>query len=120
MNRIDPHSPRKAGRDLAGKIVRLGDLDSDGYFVGYISEDGTPWRDRTDRDLTVGVNVAFDAFMECNYHGGMLAPLPSIAEVLRAHDVPLDLLDAVRTEVNNWIGLYALASHERAVLATWN
>jgi len=40
VNRIDPFSPAKTGIDTSGNPVALGDIDSDGYFVGHITTAG--------------------------------------------------------------------------------
>lgn len=84
---IDPDSPREWGLDTSGVPRELGDIDSDGYFVGYIDEEGTTWQDRKERDVAVGSGRCNDAFCAWNRTGGFLGTEPDYMGIIRAHGV---------------------------------
>ena len=69
VNRIDPLSPRKTGIDTSGNPVALGDIDSDGVFVGYIGIDGCVFESRVERDRAIGAGRLNDAFIEASKTG---------------------------------------------------
>lgn len=64
MNTIDSESPCQIGHDTQGKSVRLGSTDSDGYFVGYIDEEGLAWRSCEERDKALTSSALHQAYLE--------------------------------------------------------
>ena len=69
VNRIDPFSPAKTGIDTSGNPVALGDIDSDGYFVGHITIDGCVFESRIERDRAIGAGRLNDAVIAAEKNG---------------------------------------------------
>lgn len=64
MPNIDPNSPRQSGYDSNGTACRLGETDSEGYFVGWIDEEGQCWQSCHERDLAITAGRYHDAWVE--------------------------------------------------------
>lgn len=59
---------QKAGVDVNGQPVRLGEFDSMGHIVGYIDEDGNCWESIIERDRVKSASRFHDAM--CSYKRG--------------------------------------------------
>ena len=66
----------QTGHDTNGKIVAIGDTDSDGYPVGYISDAGLAYVDREERDRCETAGRYQDAVHAWKKHGSV-GPAPS-------------------------------------------
>jgi hypothetical protein len=118
---MDPtESPRRYGTDINGMPVRLGDTDCDGVAVGYIDDGGTCWESRTERDMAIGAGRSLDAFIEYNYHGGVLGPPPDFEAIMAAESVLEENLEAAMDHLHNGIRFYRASAARRAQIATWN
>jgi hypothetical protein len=51
---------RTEGHDSHMMPVKLGELDTDGVYVGYIDEEGLSWESREERDAAVGAGRISD------------------------------------------------------------
>jgi hypothetical protein len=56
-----PESSKVEGLDSHGNFVRVGDVDTDGFLVGYIDDEGLSWESRQDRDAAVGGGTIHDS-----------------------------------------------------------
>lgn len=114
MHIIDPDSHFESTIDPDGKPVELGGTDSQGYFVGYIDENGHPWESRHERDVATGSGRCLDAFHDYNRHGGVLGNPPDFIAIIRAHDVlPQHEDDAYRDFVETIRLIRASQKHTR-------
>ncbi len=52
---------RRAGLDLSGEPVRVGERDSDGYLVGYVDEQGIAWKSLCERLVATAAGRLVDA-----------------------------------------------------------
>jgi hypothetical protein len=116
---IDPTSPRESGIDTSGKPVRLGDLDSDGMFVGYIDAGGTVWESREERDEAIFSGRAMEAFVRWNHCGG-LGPAPDPWEIMRAYDCLDENWDACIRALNRAMKIYVILTPRREARARLN
>jgi hypothetical protein len=51
----------EVGHDVNNEPVRIGDIDSMGFKVGYIDEEGLAWQSRLERDCALGSSALHDA-----------------------------------------------------------
>lgn len=102
MSAIDPTSPRESGYDTCGVPRSLGEIDSDGVFVGYICEQGTTWESRREHDEAVTAGRYMDAWNHWNRSGGVLGAEPD----------PEDFADAIASPENF---LFALSAAREAL-----
>jgi hypothetical protein len=117
---IDPESPHQVGLDTSGTLRRLGEIDCDGEFIGYICEEGATWQSRRERDAAVGAGRCLDAFMAWNYHGGMLWPEPNYTYICWAAGIKAENYKHAVDEFQRQMWLYEQDRHGRAVLAAMN
>lgn len=55
---------RDAGWDSHGVPVGIGDTDTDGYYVGWIDEEGIAWESVRERDVAIVCGKWRDAYRE--------------------------------------------------------
>jgi hypothetical protein len=77
MATLDPDSPRQHGRDTHGVPRELGDIDSDGYLVGWIAPDGSCWQSPREHEIAIAAGRYLDAWLRRNRAGGTLASSPT-------------------------------------------
>lgn len=100
---IDPRSPLKEGKDSHGNPVRLGEIDTGGYFVGYIDEDGLCWESVRERDCAIASGRFYDACIDWD-RNGQQGPPPSKYAIAREHCIdPSSVMAAVRS-MNRTLG----------------
>jgi hypothetical protein len=75
----DPDSPRRRGRDTHDVPRELGDIDSDGYLVGWIAPDGSCWQSRREHEVAIAPGCYVDAWLRWNRTGGALGAEPDPA-----------------------------------------
>jgi hypothetical protein len=92
--RIDPDSPRQEGTDVELGHVRLGDIDCDGRFIGYISEGGVPYPTRADAEIDEASSDYFDAWWEW-YNGGERGLAPDPQEYIAPYCSPENIQAAI-------------------------
>ncbi len=119
MNRIDPNSPRQAGLDSNGQPVKLGERDSEGYFVGWIDENGLAWESRRFRDEAVGCGRLLDAFIAWNSTGG-LGKRPDPVAIFREHNVLEKHWRGTIRDFDRSLMMYRLNALNRARMAQLN
>jgi hypothetical protein len=90
------------GRDNSGNEVRIGDTDSSGYPVGFISEDGQAWQDITEHDEVRTVS-ALEEEMFLWQEGRRAAGLPNPEEIARKTCLDeRNILHATKEAIANW------------------
>lgn len=97
---IDPQSPKSIGHDSAGFPIRLGEIDSDGRFVGYIDEEGLAWESRLERDSAVTVGRFGDDYWRW-LKTGAVSPEPHALDYL--DEVHPDNVEAVLQRIRDML-----------------
>lgn len=125
MSFIDPNSCFPQGYDSWGKLVSLGDIDSDGCFVGYISGDGLAWESRRECDEAITAGRFMDAWNKWNRAGGLLGTEPQPEEFAAAIAIPENYLFALKAAQTAWQdylpgGIFHIAVQRRANNASLN
>jgi hypothetical protein len=115
----DPDSPRRHGRDAHGVPRELGDIDSDGYLVGWIAPDGTCWQSHREYEITIAARRYLDAWQRWNRTGGALGTEPDPARFAARHCSP-DTEDEALRECAEAIELLQLGVVYRARAARNN
>ncbi len=120
MSVIDPDSPRQHGYDC-GREVELGDVDSDGYLIGWIEPDGSCWESRRECEIARAISRYHDAFWRWNRTGGVLGaePEPDPIEFVARYCSPDTEDDALR-ECEQVVELWRLGVALRAAQAACN
>lgn len=67
---------KTAGVTSDGEPIRLGDTDEQGYFIGYIDDEGNPWESILERDESVTFGRFDEARME--WHDGLRKTRPNV------------------------------------------
>jgi hypothetical protein len=119
MNKIDPRSPCDSFACITcGEDHRLGELDCDGEFVGWIEcPDGPGFIDREQRDMALVGGTLIDEFMAWNRCGGCLVAPPDVDAAMEAEQA----LESSRGAILAYLASYAASWAQReAERARWN
>jgi hypothetical protein len=115
----DPDSPRRHGRDAHGVPRELGDIDSDGYLVGWIAPDGGCWQSRREHEIAIASGRYLDAWQRWNHCGGALGVEPDAARFVARYCSP-DSEDEALRECTETVDLLRLGIAWRARAARRN
>jgi hypothetical protein len=115
----DADSPRGRGRDAHGVWRELGDIDSDGYPVGWIAPDGSCWQARREPEIAIASGRYLDAWLRWNRTGGALGAEPDPAWFVARYCSP-DCEDEALRECAEAIELLRLGIAHRARAAQRN
>jgi hypothetical protein len=118
MATLDPDSPRRRGRDAHGVCRELGDIDSDGYLVGWIAPDGSCWESRREHEIAISSGRYLDAWVRWNRQAAPWAPSPTPPGSSR-HGSP-DCEDEALRECADTVELLRLGITHRARAAQRN
>jgi hypothetical protein len=119
MATVDPDFPRRRGRDAHGAWRGLGDIDTDGYLVGWIAPDGSCWQSRSEHEITIASGRYLGAWLRWNRTGAALATEPDPARFVARHCSP-DCEDEALRECVEAIELLRLGMADRARAAQRN
>jgi hypothetical protein len=119
MATLDPDSPRRRGRDAHGVPRDLGDIDTDGYLVGWIAPGGSCWQSPREHEIAISAGRYLDAWLRWNRAGGALGVEPDPARFVARHCSP-DCEDEALRECAEAIELLRLGIAYRARAAERN
>jgi hypothetical protein len=119
MATLGPDSPRRRGRDAHGVWRELGDIDSDGYLVGWIAPDGSCWQSRCEHEIAIACGRYLDAWLRWNRTGGALGTEPDPARFVARYCSP-DCEDEALHDCAEAIELLRLGIAHRARAAQRN
>lgn len=88
------------GFDVDGNPVKLGDVDSMGYVVGYIDEEGSCWESCREHDLAITAGRFRDAWIKWKQDGGMLGRQDALRIARECCDDSNNVDDAVQHALN--------------------
>jgi hypothetical protein len=80
-----PKASQETGHDTSGRAVKLGDIDSDGYPVGYIDPEGLAHESRKMAEFSRASGRFIDALTE---HLNRHAPCPAASQFVRQECSP--------------------------------
>lgn len=95
---MEDFSFNQEGVDSHGNPVRLGEVDTDGFVVGFIDPDGTCWESITERDVATTCGRFMEAWNDWNRCGGLLGSEPDAYAVAQRECIHPDSVDVAADE----------------------